>query len=47
MYFSDQQRRIAEAELFRLQTELGELHEQLINTLVMAPDLGRPVLVNH
>jgi hypothetical protein len=47
MYFSDQQRRIAEAELFRLQTELGELHEQLINTLVMAPDLGRPVTINH
>jgi hypothetical protein len=46
-YYTDQQRGIAERALFRIQTELGELHEQLTNTLVMAPDLGRPVLVNH
>ena len=47
MYFSDRQRQMAEREIFRLQTEISKLHDEMVNTLVMAPDLGRPVTINH
>ena len=46
MYYTYDQRQYAEAEVFRLQVELAELHEELINTLVMAPDIGRPIYIN-
>ncbi len=46
MYYTYDQRHYAEAEIFRLQVELTNLHQELINTLVMAPDLGRPIYVN-
>jgi hypothetical protein len=44
--YGDQQRRVAEARLFSLQSELAELQEALSRTLVMAPDLGRVVTIN-
>lgn len=47
LYYSDRQRRMAEAEIFRLQTEIAELHTELVNTLTMAPELGRPVTITH
>ncbi len=46
-YYTDQQRGRAEIEVFRLQTELDPLFEQLRNALVMAPELGRPVTVTY
>lgn len=46
-YYTDQQRGQAEIEIFRIQTELDTLNEQLRNTLVMAPELGRPVTVTY
>ena len=43
MYYTFSQRRYAEEEIFRLQVELGELHEELTNALVMVPDLYHPM----
>ena len=46
LYYSDSQRRYAEAELFRLQQVRYELETSFANALAIAPDLHRPVSVN-
>ena len=43
LYYADSQRRAAEAHLFRLQTELTELMNELANTLVFASELNSPI----
>jgi hypothetical protein len=47
MFYVETQRQFAEMEIFRLQTEIAELIERVHNSLVMAPDLGRPVTINY
>lgn len=39
LYYADKQRRYAEQELFRLQTERTELEAAVHNALAMAPDV--------
>jgi|GEM_PF-5633987 len=43
-YTTQTQRQVAEAELFRLQSDLRELHLELDNALVMVADLGYPLI---
>lgn len=48
MYSTQKQRQYAEAELFRLQSELRELHLELDNILIMVADMGYPLVsTNH
>jgi len=46
-YYTDQQRRQAEAGLFNLQHGLEKLKEELFQTLAIASDLGYPVAAIH
>lgn len=46
MYYTDQQRQMAEAQLFRLQLEQDQLIEQQRGAINMAVELYRPVYIN-
>lgn len=47
LYYEDRQRQMAEAHLYRIQTEQGELFEELHNTLMIVGHLHRPVSITH
>lgn len=46
MYYTDQQRQMAEAQLFQLQLEQVRLIEQQRGAVSMAVELYRPVYIN-